>query len=91
MHRRRIRRRVRKEVRVAIMDKLRIMFQRVDPFFDGRARVCHNDEWFHVCCGTPAYEEKYAYVGNFSGGRANVLDRSGKWFAINLNGKKSHF
>ena len=71
--------------------ELQAMFERVGYFYQRLARACKDGKWFHVHPdGTPAYEQRYNYVGDFSDeGLAQVCE-DGKWFHIRPNGAPAY-
>jgi len=64
-------------------------FLRTFGFYEGRAAVVSQTDWFHILPNSNAvYEEKYAWCGNFQEGLCPVRDQAGNYFHITRNGER---
>ncbi len=63
-------------------------FLRTFGFYEGRAAVAGCYGWHHVdIAGVDAYAARYAWCGNFQGGRCPVRDERGNYFHILPDGE----
>ena len=63
------------------IEELLKIYDEVDSFSEGLARVCKGSQEFHIHPdGTPAYEQRFDRVGSFSGGRAWVWKGREKFY-----------
>ena len=66
-------------------------FTCIGEICEGLRRVCGNDgKWFHVKLDyTPAYPQRYGYVGDFCEGLAEAY-KDGRWFHIRPDGSPAY-
>ena len=63
-------------------------FTRAFGYYEGLAAVVDIDGWHHVTPeGSDAYTERYAWCGNFQGGRSTVRVASGAYLHISPDGR----
>jgi len=66
-------------------------FRRTFGFYDGFAAVVSGDGWHHIDLeGADAYPERYAWCGNFQGGRCAVRERNGLYLHVNVEGEPAY-
>ena len=66
-------------------------FIRTFGFYDLRAAVHSSSGWYHILPdGSPLYDDRYAWCGNFQQQHCTVKDFEGRYFHINLQGEKSY-
>jgi hypothetical protein len=63
-------------------------FTRTFGYYDGFAAVAATDGWHHIATGgQDAYADRYAWCGNFQGGRCTVREVPGEYFHIRDDGQ----
>lgn len=66
-------------------------FERTFGFYDGLAAVIADDGWHHVRpSGEDAYRGRYAWCGNFQGGRCTVRMPDGCYMHITADGEPAY-
>ena len=66
-------------------------FQRTFGFYEGLAVVSSDDGWHHIDpSGEDLYPQRYAWCGNFQGGRCSVRLRDGRYFHITPKGEPAY-
>lgn len=66
-------------------------FRRAFGYYEGCAAVVSDSGWHHICIdGTSLYSERYAWCGNFQGGRCTVRQLDGLYFHITELGKAAY-
>jgi hypothetical protein len=67
------------------------LFQRTFGFYEGLAAVVSVDGWHHITSeGQDAYGGRYAWCGNFQGGRCTIRESSGTYFHITADGQPAY-
>ena len=60
-------------------------------FYEGLAAVHSKDGWFHILPdGSPLYEERYAWCGNFQESRCTVREPGGDYLHIAVDGTPAY-
>lgn len=63
-------------------------FLRTFGFYEGRAAVQADQRWHHIePQGSDLYPERYAWCGNYQGGRCTVRDSQGLYLHLDLEGR----
>jgi hypothetical protein len=66
-------------------------FLRTFGFYEDRAAVQARDGWFHVLPdGTPLSGDRWAWCGNFQGGRCPVRNAEGRYTHLDLTGRPAY-
>lgn len=66
-------------------------FMQTFGFYDLVAAVRSENGWYHILPnGTPLYEERYAWCGNFQENHCSVRNFEGRYFHIRRDGKKAY-
>jgi hypothetical protein len=66
-------------------------FVRTFGFYEGLASVQGEGGWFHIRPdGAAAYPERYAWCGNYQGGRCAVRDRDGRYLHLEERGRAAY-
>ncbi len=66
-------------------------FLRTFGFYEERAAVLAGDGWHHVRVnGTALYPERYAWCGNYQGGRCTVRDADGGYVHLDGEGRPAY-
>lgn len=69
----------------------RRVFRRAYGFYEGAATVEDDEGFFHITTtGQDLYRTRYAWCGNFQGGRCPVCDMSGAYFHIDRTGHPAY-
>ncbi len=64
-------------------------YTRTFGFYDGKAAVNSDGEWFHINSqGERLYKENYCWCGNYQDGVSVVRDKTGNYFHIDRAGNK---
>ena len=66
-------------------------FQRTFGFYEERAAVVGADGWHHILPdGTDQYPERYAWCGNYQGGRCTVREAGGAYVHLDREGRPAY-
>lgn len=66
-------------------------FLRTFGFYEGRAAVQAEDGWHHILPeGLGLYPDRYAWCGNYQGGRCAVRDHSGSYLHLDPSGRPAY-
>ena len=66
-------------------------YSRTFGFYEERAAVQVDASWFHILTdGRPLYSQRYAWCGNFQGGRSTVRRSDGLYLYLLRNGQMAY-
>ena len=66
-------------------------FRRTFGFYEARAAVIGEDGWHHILLdGSDLYATRYAWCGNYGGGRCAVRDREGLYLHLDDEGRPAY-
>jgi SAM-dependent methyltransferase len=66
-------------------------FRRTFGFYEERAAVTGEDGWHHILPdGADLYPERYAWCGNYQGGRCSVRDGEGRYYHLDRTGRPAY-
>ncbi len=66
-------------------------FLRTFGFYEGRAAVQAADRWLHILPnGSPLYDARYDWCGNYQGGRCTVREKDGGYLHLLADGEPAY-